>query len=104
MGVAQGTLAKLETSEVDDTIKLQSLRRVADALGCEVVYFLVPRTNLEEMVSTQARRKAAAHLVGVAHHGRLEDQEVDSAAAGDEVEAIAAGLVDRRGLWSDGQR
>lgn len=101
MGVAQSTVVDLESSEVNGTIKMDTLRRAADALGCELVYFLVPHTSLHDAVTAQSRRKAAQHLAAVAHHGRLEDQELEGDAAADELDAFAAGLVDRRGLWSD---
>jgi predicted DNA-binding mobile mystery protein A len=100
MGVGQSTVVDIEASEAADTIKLETLHRAADALGCEVVYFLVPRSSLEEAVRGQARRKASAHLTAVAHHGRLEDQTVDDDATRDQLEELASRLVDRRGLWS----
>ena len=58
MGVAQPTLTKLEQSEAADRIQLDSLRRVAAALDCDVVYALVPRRPLQEMV--EARRVLVA--------------------------------------------
>jgi predicted DNA-binding mobile mystery protein A len=100
MGVSQSAIAQLEASEADGTARLESLQRAAAALNCDLVYFLIPRTSLEEMTVAQARRKAAAHLAGVAHHGRLEDQEVDTAAAADELDLLAEQLIDHRGLWS----
>jgi predicted DNA-binding mobile mystery protein A len=101
MGVSQSTVADLESSEVNGTIKLDTLRRAAAALDCDVIYFLVPQSSLHDAVAGQARRKAAEHLAPVAHHSRLEDQELDRDTAAEELEAFAAGLVDRRGLWSD---
>jgi predicted DNA-binding mobile mystery protein A len=100
MGVTQSTISDLEASEMHGTIKLDTLRRAAEALDCEVAYFLVPRTTLTQMVADQAHRKASIHLNAVAHHGRLEDQELDPVASNDELEAFASGLVDRRGLWA----
>ena len=100
MGVGQSTIVDIEQSEAQGTIKLDTLHRAADALGCEVVYFLVPRTSLEEIVRAQARQKAAGHLGRVAHHSRLEDQELADDVAADQLDRFAAELVDRRGLWT----
>ncbi len=100
MGVRQSSVADLEASERHGTIQLDTLRRAAEALDSEVVYFLIPRRPLSAMVTDQARRKASEVLTQVAHHGRLEDQELDPAAARDELEAFASGLIDRRGLWA----
>ena len=104
MGVGQSTVVDIEASELAGTIKLDTLRRAADALECDVVYLLVPRSSLEDAVRAQARRNAAAHLTAIAHHGRLEDQAVDDDAARAQLEELAGRLVDRRGLWSSAAR
>lgn len=101
MGVSQSTVVDIEQSEMHGTVKIDTLRRAADALGCEVVYFLVPRTTLEDAVQAQARRKAGRHLGRVAHHSRLEDQELSDEASASQLDRFAEGLIDRRGLWSD---
>ena len=101
MGVSQSTVPDLERSEVHDTIKLETLRRAADALDCDLVYVLLPRTSLDDAVHAQARRKASRHLAGVAHNMRLEDQSVDDADASNQLDQLGARFVDRRGLWSE---
>lgn len=101
MGVGQSTIVDVEASELQGGVKLDTLRRAADALNCDLVYFLVPRSSLEATVREQARRKAAAHLGRVAHHSLLEEQELPASAAAGQLDRFAEGLVDRRGLWSD---
>ena len=100
LGVIQQSVPDLERSEVHGTIKLETLRRAAEALDCDLVYFLVPRTTLDKAVKDQALRKAAQHLRPVAHHSRLEDQAVSDDDTAAQLEELAAGYVDRRGLWS----
>jgi predicted DNA-binding mobile mystery protein A len=102
MGVSQSSVADLEARETHGTVRLDTLRRAAEALDAELVYFLIPRKTLSQMVMDQARRKASVMLTQVAHHGRLEDQELDPDTANEELEAFASELVDRRGLWIDG--
>ncbi len=101
MGVSQQTIPDLERSEQRGTIKLETLRRVADALDCDLVYVLLPRRSLDELVTSQARRKAAQHLSPVAHHSRLEDQAATYGDTEAQLEDLAAQFVDRRGLWTD---
>jgi predicted DNA-binding mobile mystery protein A len=100
MGVGQSRISSIEQGEVEGTIKLETLRRAADALDCDLMYALVPRTTLSEAVRGQARRKATAHVRSVRHHMRLEDQAVIGSDA-DELEDVASELIDRRGLWTD---
>jgi hypothetical protein len=59
----------------------------------------VPRRSLQEAVEHQARRVAAEHLARIGHHSRLEDQALSDTDAAEELDALAADLVDRRGLW-----
>jgi predicted DNA-binding mobile mystery protein A len=73
--IKQPSLATLEQSEAKGTIELATLRRVAEALDCTLVYALVPNKPLETMVRDRARaftRKRRAH---VEHSMLLEDQK-----------------------------
>src|SRR6266852_6262670 len=57
---------QLENAEAEDRITLRSLRTAADALGCDLVYALVPRTDsLEHLVEQRARSEAKKHVMGV---------------------------------------
>lgn len=98
--LSQQSVSDLERSEQHETIRLSTLRRVADALDCDLVYALIPRTSLDDATRTQARRKAADHLRTAAHHSRLEDQTVDAADAASQLDELAARLIDKRGLWT----
>ena len=101
MGVRQQTIAALERSEQRGAIQLETLGRAASALECDLVYFLLPRRSLDELVAEQARAKASGHLRRVAHHSRLEDQAVTDADAAAQLEDLATQLVDSRGLWTE---
>ena len=101
MGVTQPTIPDIERSEQRETIKLETLRRAADALGCDLVYFLLPRASLQEFVELQARRKAVRHLDWAAHHSRLEDQAVTEEDTYAQLDDLVDQFIDRRGLWTD---
>lgn len=67
----------LEKSEADYRITLGSLRDAADALGCELVYALVPRSgSMRQLAEQPARAKAAESVRAVEHSMALEDQAV----------------------------
>ena len=76
LGVSRQAVAALEKSEADGTIRLESLRRAAGALDCELVYALVPYTTLQGTIETQAGRIADALTADVAHTMTLEGQTV----------------------------
>lgn len=101
LGVSQQTVSEMERSENLDTIKLETLRRVADALECDLVYALVPRSSLDDSVNRQARRRAEQHLGVVAHHSRLEDQSVSEDLTNDHLEDLTTHFAASRGLWNE---
>jgi predicted DNA-binding mobile mystery protein A len=72
------TLAvKLEKSEAEYRITLASLRDAADALGCRLVYALVPKSgSIHDLAEQGARTKAAENVRAVEHSMALEDQAV----------------------------
>jgi predicted DNA-binding mobile mystery protein A len=70
-------VASLEKSEADYRITLGKLRAVADALGCEFVYALVPRAgSMQKLIENRARARAAESVRAVEHTMALEDQAV----------------------------
>lgn len=74
-GLAQASVVAAEQSEAAETISLAHLRRLADALGCDLRYVLVPRKPLAEQVEAQAERKARERVAAIAHTMALEAQE-----------------------------
>jgi predicted DNA-binding mobile mystery protein A len=78
LGIKQPSVIALEQSEVKGSIELATLRRVAEALGCTVVYSLVPNKPLETMVRDRARTVARVRRAAVEHSMLLEDQAVST--------------------------
>lgn len=73
-GVSQYTVTKWEKSELQDSMSLRKLRVAAEALDCELVYALVPRKPLTEMV--QHRAEAVADiLLARGHHTMLLEKQ-----------------------------
>src|ERR1035441_2089832 len=62
LAVKQPSVVALEQSEAKGTIELATLRRVANALDCTLVYALVPNKPLEAMVRDQPRAFALRRL------------------------------------------
>ncbi|NDZ13902.1 mobile mystery protein A [Variovorax sp. WS11] len=99
VGVAVATLHKSEQSEADERISLAQLRRLAEGLDCELVYGLVPRKPLVDMVQDQAVQVARSEILGIAHSMRLEDQRPSDLYLRQQVDQRRAELL--AGKWSD---
>jgi predicted DNA-binding mobile mystery protein A len=106
LGVSSGELARrlgtsrqhplqLEKGEAEDRITLKSLRAVANALDCDLVYALVPRAgSMQELIENRARAEAKNRVLGVEHSMALENQAVGR--IDDAVEAETRRLVRKR--------
>jgi len=100
IGVTQSTIQRLETSEAADTIQLNSLRRLAEGLGCELVYLLVPRETLSATYDAAARDVARRELARVSHSMALEDQTVEDAGDEERLRQFIAEELDPREIWA----
>jgi len=76
LGVRQPSVVALEQSEAKGTIQLATLRRVAEALDCTLVYMLVPNKPLDAAVHDRARAFARRRRGPVEHSMLLEGQAV----------------------------
>jgi predicted DNA-binding mobile mystery protein A len=81
LGVSQPRIIELEQSEVSGSVTLHTLQRAAEALGCRLVYALVPEKPLAETVRERAELIAERQLKAVEQTMRLEDQSVKGATA-----------------------
>ena len=88
-----------EQSEVKETMQLATLRRVAAALDCTLVYALVPNRPLTETVGGRAREIAKRPLLSVEHSMLLEDQAVSSEDLEQRIDELA-GAIRPSQLWN----
>jgi predicted DNA-binding mobile mystery protein A len=100
-GVSKTSAHMAEQNEARETVQLDTLRRLANALECDLVYALVPRDSLEAIVDRQARRIAEVRVGRVAESMEMEAQGVEPAERDRQVERLADDIVrDRgRGFW-----
>ncbi|MCU1427964.1 MAG: mobile mystery protein [Actinomycetia bacterium] len=99
MGQTQSAVTQLEHSEVNGSARLESLRRAAAALDCDLVYALVPRTTLDHTVRDQARTLATEDLAGIHRSMQLEDQALSDVQLDERVDDYAARLIAEGRLW-----
>ena len=103
VGIARPSLDELESNELKETITLASLHKVANALGCDVQYVLVPRRPLEQIIAQRALRKASTKLGRVNQSQALEASALEAATLSDAVVDLAKEYEVNRpaDLWND---
>jgi len=99
MGTQQ-SISKVELSEANDTIRLNTLRKVAEALDYTLVYALVPNASLEEKVYGQVRKIALRELGRVSHTMALEDQSVSNDELEDRIDTFIQENLRDKDLWT----
>ena len=102
LDVAQPRVAALERAEANEAVTLKSLRQAAEALDCVLVYALVPKASLEDVVKDRARMVADQQLARTDQTMRPENQGVSPTRMERAREDLAEELLrnDRR-LWAD---
>ena len=76
MGVSPARISKMESDELAGALTLKTLRKAAEALDCTLVYGLVPKTTLEDVVRKQVAMYAGLRFNRISHTMALEDQEL----------------------------
>lgn len=100
LGIKQPSVIALEQSEAKGTIQLDTLRRVAGALNCTLVYALVPNQPLDSIVRDRARMAIRRRLGPIEHSMSLEDQAVDETDFEAQIDEMVRDINPRL-LWDD---
>lgn len=74
LGVNQRSVHAMEISEAKGRIQLESLKRAAEALNCDLAYALIPRQPLQETINARATVLAKAQIAAVNQTMLLENQ------------------------------
>jgi hypothetical protein len=90
-------IAKYERAELDETITLGTLRRVASALNSELVYALIPEKPIEQMRRERAEALARRRVQAVHASMVLEDQAVSEGERERQIAELAEALLEGDG-------
>lgn len=78
LGTSKQSISQLEKNEITGRITLQSLRQLAESMGCEFHYAIVPHGgSLRAIIEKRAEEKARAAVKEVNKTMSLEDQKID---------------------------
>ena len=83
LGVTQPRIARMEVNE--ENLKLCTMKKVAEAMNCDFVYYFKPKTTFQDIVQNQAMKKAEEILLGVNLNMALENQDIRTKEAIDDM-------------------
>ena len=99
-GLSKTAVASIEKNEVSRSVRLESIDRLAAAMECEVVYAVVPRTSLDQILKRQARYVAENLVTRVSDSMHLEMQGTPEAEQERLISELAEDLRRESGrLW-----
>ena len=103
IGVSQPRVVAIEKAEKNASITLDSLERAARAMDCQVVYALIPRKPLNDLVEERAHIVAEKRLKSTRHSMALEAQSVDKSDEEVQLKRLSERLIEKAGseLWEE---
>jgi len=101
--VTRARISQAELSETEGSMTLKQLQRLAESMECDLVYAIVPKTSVDNILENRAKQKAAKIVRNASVHMSLEAQALPKARLALEVERVAAELLAApdRNFWND---
>ncbi len=103
LNINKQRVSRIEHDEKLGRVKIETLRKVADALDCVFVYSFVPRDSLEKMVKEQAELIAKKRMAKSNQMMRLEKQELSKEEKEKVLQELINEIVDTmpKSLWDE---
>lgn len=102
VGVSVTALTNFEKREQTDAVSLATLKKAANAMDMELVYYFKPKDgSIKNAVEKQARKKAQEILNQSNQTMKLEDQETNSSSQELELERLTKDIMSKmpQNLW-----
>jgi len=96
IGISASALTNFEKREQAETITLATLKKAANAMDMELVYYFKPKSgSIKNTITQQAKKKAHEILIQSNQTMRLEDQETDQDSQNQELKRLTKDLTDK---------
>lgn len=103
LGVTKARIFKAEHDEPHGSVTLKTMQAMAEAMDCKFVYAIVPKKNVEDVITERALEKARAQAKTASTHMALEAQSLSKEQLEFEIERIATQIMDKMppDFWND---
>jgi predicted DNA-binding mobile mystery protein A len=98
VGLSLPTVAQAEKREAEGKVTLSTLKKLAEAMECDLVYSFVPKKELKTFIHEKAYEKATKSLIDADLHMKLENQKVDGAME-ERINRLAKKLIEKGDIW-----
>ena len=100
----RANISAAERSEQEKRATIQSMKTLAEAMGCKFVYAIIPTDgDIKNVIEQQARKKAKALVNQASTHMALEKQSLSAEMVNDEIESLTCDLMENvnSDFWKD---
>ena len=103
VGISQPRVVEIEKAEKANAITLDTLERTARAMDCKLVYALVPRRSLDQLVEDRVRVLVKTQLDTISHSMALEAQSLPTEDEREQFEQKVRRTVEKAGsdIWKE---
>lgn len=103
LGVSRSRVVKIQQAEVSGALTVNTLKEVANAMNCDLVYGFIPRKSLNVILKERAEKIATQKLQNVSHSMALEDQKVEFSQQQEQWNDLVNTLLDGapKHLWDE---
>ena len=99
VNISISTVYQTERKEKDGAITISNLRKMAEAMDCHLVYAMVPKKPLEDIVTLQAKKMAVSIVTETSLNMELEDQGLSKNQREDHYQELVEELKYSKQLW-----
>jgi predicted DNA-binding mobile mystery protein A len=103
LGVSRDHISQTEKRELNGSVSLKTLQSMAEGMGCRLVYAIVPKRNVEDILKARARGKATLRVKEAQSHMALEDQAISEKQVKFEIDRLTKEILKDHppDFWSD---
>ena len=99
IGVHRSRIAKIEQDEIEGSLTIKTMQKVADGLDCEFVYGFVPRDGLENTVNKQVLLKASEEFEKLRQTMSLEAQDIPNSQREKLLNQMVSKILESGSIW-----
>ncbi len=102
LSITPSAVLKFEKNEINGTININSMNKIAETLNCKFVYALVPNESLEKIIDTRVGKVAEKMINQIGHSMSLETQSVNQKELKEQLNNLKKELKDNLSskLWN----
>ena len=104
IGKTRANVSAAERSELDERATFKTLKTLAEAMGCKLVYAIIPHEgSIEDLIRKQAHKKAVALVEQANTHMALEEQSLSEEKIKEEIDRLTLEIINKNpsDFWED---